>query len=561
MSFYPFPGGKLPYGWEDVEKSWPRRLLHIPSMTSIERSGLNVYGTAQEPKYSILTYTWGRWQVKEPGPLSVALPVKGTTWKIPVIKEEHFTVDAFQRIVNRMGEDGIEWAWIDVACIDQENTTVKMDEIGKQASIFLTANKVFVWLSHLSTNRLKAAVDEIDNYGPQLYFVDTPSEKTSLHEIVERLHTSYGVIFDDPWFSSLWTLQEVILRSDACVLSREGDLILQEPKGHLFLTMFINTCQNNYREIEKYAIKLEEKRARRYIPLEESEQRTLSLIQEILHMILSAGFYFLFTDNPNVQYGIARYRKTSHEEDRVYAIMQAFGLRVGKSIRPDDEPPLDQLFDEFALAINSKSPILGQAFVHTTLPDPNKSWRITQSSRVPEELMSYKEPNAQSSIAASPSSIAIMASGKHCLFEDLLQLAESVDQDPLIPQINLSLILDDYIRDSYDNKVTLSQFSSPESMLKRYSPILREEHGENNLRVFLLGDIRGIWNLHHKKFGRRYVGLLLQRQEKLGTGLDADPLNYVTFKRLGVCIWEPRSAELQKKVDEIEWRNVELELC
>jgi hypothetical protein len=48
-----------------------------------------------------------------------------------------------------MQQEGLEWSWIDIACVDQENRDVKMDEVGRQASIFLEAADFFVWLSSL----------------------------------------------------------------------------------------------------------------------------------------------------------------------------------------------------------------------------------------------------------------------------------------------------------------------------------------------------------------------------------------------------------------------------
>ena len=506
-------------------------------MTSVERNDSNVYGDALKPKYSILTYTWGRWQVKTDNP-PPTLPVKGTTWKIPAVKEEHFTVEAFQKIVNRMGDDGVEWAWIDIACIDQVKKPVKMDEIGRQASIFHNAHKVFVWLSHIATDTLSAAIADIDEYGPELWFRHTKTTLT-VPELVDRLHGAFNIIFNDPWFSSLWTLQEVILRNDALVLSAEGDPIPLKPDGRLFLTIFINTCQNVYKDLET-------------LVLEVDEERTLNQVRAIMDKILQAGFYFLFTDNPNVQYGIARYRQTKHDEDRVYAIMQVYNLRVGQSIRPTDNPSLHQLFDEFSLAINSLCPILGQSFVHTTRPDYKKCWRITQTSRVPDTLMIYKDPNAQSRIGMN-TSLCVVATGNCCPFPDLLQFVQYWE-DPVDTHIIFRLILDDYVRGrAYGSTISRS---SNEAAWLPYARILYDEFGKENLCVFLLGDVRAEWSRSFGDFERRHVGLLLRQVEG---SLEGDTQN-VAFERLGVCTWVPRSKELRNLVDGLAWKEVDLEL-
>src|SRR5450432_2961675 len=108
------------------ESHWPRRLLHVPSMTSLEWSAGNMYGSYMEPAYNILTYTWGRWQLRE-GP---SLAIKGVSWKVPAVDEAHFTVDGLSRVIQRVSR-GVSFVWIDVACIDHENRAAMMEEVGK----------------------------------------------------------------------------------------------------------------------------------------------------------------------------------------------------------------------------------------------------------------------------------------------------------------------------------------------------------------------------------------------------------------------------------------------
>lgn len=53
------------------------------------------------------------------------------------------------------------WAWIDVACIDQANYAVKMDEIGQQVGIFANAARVYAWLWRLPGHEMQAAMDAV----------------------------------------------------------------------------------------------------------------------------------------------------------------------------------------------------------------------------------------------------------------------------------------------------------------------------------------------------------------------------------------------------------------
>lgn len=90
---------------------------------------------------------------------------------------------------------------------------------------------------------------------------------------------------------------------------------------------------------------------------------------------------------PDVQYGMARSRKTTLELDRIYGIMAAYNIQVGAAVPRTDttkEQTLADLEHEFAVAVNGKSALLGQLFVHIRRPETGKSWMITQNSRVPE---------------------------------------------------------------------------------------------------------------------------------------------------------------------------------
>ena len=50
---------------EEALGPWPRRLLHVPTLTSCEWQPGNVYGGVTEPEFNAITYTWGRWRLKD----------------------------------------------------------------------------------------------------------------------------------------------------------------------------------------------------------------------------------------------------------------------------------------------------------------------------------------------------------------------------------------------------------------------------------------------------------------------------------------------------------------
>jgi hypothetical protein len=554
---HPYPSGKLPYGWTSVADYWPSRLLHIPTMTSVERDGANVYAGAEKPKYNILTYTWGRWRIRTNPKAYPALGVRNTRWDIPPIKADHFSVEEFQNVVDLLAKKGVDWAWIDVACIDQDDQQANAEEVGQQVSIFKNAHRVFVWLSHLEHDVLAAAVATIQDAGLQLRdHVDKLPTPVPLPDVIASLHRAFNVLFADPWFSSLWTLQEVVLRNDALVLSKQASPVVWNEDHHMFLTMFINHCQNVFQDLEGIDRRLDESRPRISALSSSLSAPTAALgpqhlemktqILEMKQLILRAGFYFLFSDNPNVQYGIARYRTTSRDVDRVYAIMQIYHLRVGASLRPGEQPTLPELIDEFAVAINKMCPILGQMFVHTQAPEPLKSWRITEKSTVPDSLRMYKEPRPRSELTVVAGTM--VARGPRCPFSDLLARAENQDAYTF----GFRTSLDAHVIEALPllhGPLSGSPSSWSDTSLGHQVLWL---YGVQNVWVLWLGDIRATWNIKRQIFLRAQVGLLLAR-----VGQDGQKL---VCQRLGVCVWTPQSSAAEQDMNSLPWVDVELQL-
>ncbi|KAI0192676.1 heterokaryon incompatibility protein-domain-containing protein [Xylaria flabelliformis] len=597
---HPFSAKKLPYSWENVKEYWPQRLIHVPTMESIPRDDNNVYRAAgidvHKPKYNILSYTWGRWKIPD-GTDCPALPVTGTPWQIPAVKEEHFTVDAFQKVIRTITGTDIAWVWVDVGCIDQRDNEQAALEIGRQASIFKQAQSSFVWLSHVSTAKLTSAIQDAQTYGLEMRdYIDKRHASLDIMQIVTELKRALNNIFQDPWFSSLWTLQEVVLRNDAVMLSTEGEPVAWESEPRLqyaFLTMFINHCQNIYWDLEDV-----EKRvwAARYTGNGSVDEGLVDSLRDIREQILQAGFYYLFSDNPNVQYGTARYRKTSRRVDRVYAIMQIYDIRVGKSA-PGDNPELEELVDEFASAILQLSPghthstnslilVLGGAggwwdkkqqyrvecasnsavkggscvlFIHVTPPEKGKTWRITENSTVPDILMNYREPNSLCTIIVNPKNRSgpVRASGMCCLLAGLMKIStEAGFREGLMADngwgLRFEVLLDYHIKGAITGRRALYAPRLTDSRsLETNSESATIDH--EKVRVLLLGDVRGTWNTRNRAFERRNLGLLLYSS---AMGDDRD-WKSAPYERLGICLWGAFEDWHDQMLEQIPWERVD----
>lgn len=538
--------------WSHVPSEWPRRLLYIPSMTSFPREEGNTYKGEREPDYGIITYTWGRWKATY-GEQGEALDIKGCSWDIPRVKPEHFLVEDFRRIIEFIGKQKYEghqinFVWIDIACIDQKNNAEKLHEIGRQVGIFQRARRVYVWLSRLETNVLEKCLNQIVQssgdlgvhaHGQQL------ETKETLPESIISLSQAFSVLFSDPWFSSLWTLQESILRNDAMILSRETEPVpLGYHEGYLFLTILINICQNIYQDLNRVS-----KGSKWNQPTRDSSK-------ELSFTLEKTGYHFLYTNNPNVQYGAAQYRQTKHPLDRIYAIMQIYGLRLGGSA-PDaptnKEFTLADLEDEFGKALNEQSPILAQMFIHSKNPEPGRSWRISQYSKVPKPLMVYTEPKSQCQISMTQLRQAELK-GWICSYKSLLHLWKRwAAEFDFWPPDNEITVLDE-IDIVYEYLPTHINDTPPNVSIgnegywshKQATAICRA-FGEDSLYIFLLGTVKGRPQFAYGYEDLQYVGILLWEVED-GNGRH--------LRRIGVCTWQ-RYSKSDATVESLNWQRFE----
>lgn len=173
----------------------------------------------------------------------------------------------------------------------------------------------------------------------------------------------------DPWFTSLWTLQEMFLRADATIILAES-LTAHRAEGNEIgtanLIMWANTIISAIDQI----------------PEEDTERLGLNRLQDLTDRL---GFNAGSFENPTVFYTATRFRMTIDPLDRIYAIMQVFRFRLGEAAEPGRKFSLEQLEDQLGAAINEKSPVWGQMFVHSSSFQAGRSWRVNSWSRFPRQ--------------------------------------------------------------------------------------------------------------------------------------------------------------------------------
>lgn len=215
--------------------------------------------------------------------------------------------------------------------------------------------------------------------------------------IMASLKQCVDTLFDDWWFTSLWTLQEGILRPDAIILSRDAQTV-----GHHFgpppppsssmsvvrtgtveLRFLSNALWNLRFVLESAALRFTEP------PLSQLGDAIVERIKCAGYSTLPSGF------NPNIQWGATRFRNASMEQDRIYGIMSIYNLRVGAAaVNAAASSPLRyslaDLERELAMALNQTSPLLGQMFIHLTKPVSTGTWQMSQRITVPSDFCHYE---------------------------------------------------------------------------------------------------------------------------------------------------------------------------
>lgn len=224
----------------------PRYLWDIQKRCTVTMAG-------SCPPYTCISHTWGRWRSKSP---SVAIP--GVKWKVP--QNTIYDVRELPNILAKQQWD-TEYLWFDLLTIPQEDRSkttplsqeeeelkkIADEEITRQADIFQGSTVCIAWLNHIpgDLSSLQCAVDWLCLQHLRLSSRDSRHTRdaffnkqqdwllhkpvTDLEDFISKALLEVGglELLDPesreptPWFSSLWTLQELHLCPDMILVTRD----------------------------------------------------------------------------------------------------------------------------------------------------------------------------------------------------------------------------------------------------------------------------------------------------------------------------------------------------
>jgi hypothetical protein len=225
----PWLGTVNPDDLEDFRDLPPYYLWNIK-----EKRTVRVFEENIMPQYAVITHTWGRWRT--PG---VDISIDNVPWAVPA--NSRFDVSALPTLLEGAGF-AETYVWIDLLCIPQDRSdgaqqAICRMELMRQASIFHNAETAVAWIYDIEKWRpVSAALAYLANN----FYNNNTSDDTYLKPLYEMVIETTAECASDPcgllqgavgdekrevigWFSSLWTLQESLMRPDLLLLNRNWE--------------------------------------------------------------------------------------------------------------------------------------------------------------------------------------------------------------------------------------------------------------------------------------------------------------------------------------------------
>lgn len=379
-------------------------------------------------------------------------------------------------------------------------------------------------------------------------------EDHQMPQLVERidlLHENVTQFLADPWFSSLWTLQEAALCPGAHLLSREAERFFDNIHNKFEtllsrMNSLVFTCNSVLGHNGALA---------------ENDEAVRNACRSIIALVQGRGMPALISGNHLYLYSAAGDRTASDPRDYVYGIQQIFGYRLGKTaegaatVDPDGEEwTLSRLEVEMGRRLLADFPVNSQMHVFTKpMESREQGWHIGLSSRIPEPLPAsghswtgvWEEP-LHPTCALEVQQVQSMWLGRFrgslCAFS-ALEAAWREANEASGKEISCQRVILDIV----SPHETQGHDEPPEYRTVGHAREARPGHQQNQLSSWLASSFASpVHNLQVLKLGtredmdfREICGLILLEKDTFG--------DLAYWQRLGICHW---SVPTQKGVDE-----------
>jgi Heterokaryon incompatibility protein (HET) len=360
--------------------SQPFRLLEIHPCTdssSQVECTLHDANLLKKHSFKALSYVWGDPSIKVPIVLDS--------------KRYDVTKNCYSALL-RLRELDETKVWIDAICIDQTNNEEKCSQIPLMNYIYPAAKEVLVWLGRIATERgansretesLVVSLLEdlsIEEIRKPERFLEVAQRGPNPEYRWEALKTVFG----HPWFSRLWTHQELALSTSATFVMDYHVLPFDQLR---LATEIIHRAsdQMTFKEIPSFLNELFEDfhgfkdgldRARIRIAVRTERQNLAYLRYQRISALnqVTAGTRF----------------KCVHPLDRVYAILGLLSSNMRNKITVDYNQSLEKVYTDFSEALigetHSLEVLTGAGICQSSsCPSWVQAWNLDDSGQ-PKQL-------------------------------------------------------------------------------------------------------------------------------------------------------------------------------
>ncbi|GAB1311793.1 hypothetical protein MFIFM68171_02003 [Madurella fahalii] len=191
----------------------PFRLLRLLPGTrrdDIECELVDAYLGQKVNNYDALSYVWGE------NPTMTPIRVNGRTLEV--------TSNLRCALLNLRLVDSPRVLWVDSICIDQDDGAEKVDQLAIMGDIYRTASQTIVWLGDgrerstaVAFAHIKTLADEAHDLRMNPHKSIKP-RKGRTYKIVSDDNSLQDTIVNHPWWSRVWTAQEILLSKRATVV-------------------------------------------------------------------------------------------------------------------------------------------------------------------------------------------------------------------------------------------------------------------------------------------------------------------------------------------------------
>jgi hypothetical protein len=375
-------GGSFPDAYERKVRSIVRP-IQKPSQFNIYPSrlvgpdGVTYLTKEPYPEYVVISYTWGRWKLPE---RDLDTRVNGGHWEVPA--NRLFSREDLDLAVRKISGGGN--AWVDVLCIPQiDSDPEQAQEIGKQGEIFRSASRAAVWLCSGGEKTLA----EICSWVPEKSYLILPNiltTRSSAEDFVEtsrRIRLIGELTAHVPWTTSLWTLQEAVLRLDAIFYDKAGNPVRHEQSGNpITIKHLVKTLRHVNDSLHRI---IDPSSGSIYNIIDRPDglgmsEEDIAHVFKALDAVNTIFLHKLLSMNASELLMTSSHRSCERPHDRVYGIMGAIGVVV--PVDYSENP--SRIMDMFLVELHNKLPAEMQSFHREGVIRPStRQWLADEGSR------------------------------------------------------------------------------------------------------------------------------------------------------------------------------------